>query len=428
LLVTAILTVILWSFHRGWVGALRTASEVNQQLQAQAQELEAATVRLQRQSSQFRTATDIARAGYAILDLERLLVEVVNRIQEGFSTMGVYYAGLFLLDEEERSATLRAATGEVGQLVLETDYKLELDDRSTVGRSVIHRQPRMVLDVEAAGGAGAGAVATLPVPMPYTRSEIALPLRSRGRVLGALNLHSTQKEAFDQDDIVILQTMADQVAVAVDNARLFSQTAGLLEEVQAVQRRYLAEAWRTFLVTRPITGVEYTQPGAELPGDGALLRQARQEAVAQERTVVKSVVLPLDDEGREMESEAALVVPLRLHGQVIGTLALHDHGPSEGTVGVDGEGPWTDEDVAMVEMIAEQVALTVDNLRLMDQTQRRAAREQLISEIADRMQRAVDIEDLMRITAEGLNEAIGGSRAFIQMKLHQDEDARGGGG
>jgi GAF domain-containing protein len=252
--------------------------------------------------------------------------------------------------------------------------------------------------------------------MPETRSEIALPLRSRGRILGALSVHSTRRTAFEEDDVAVLQTMADQVAVAIDNAQLFSQTETVLAEVQAVQRHYLAQAWQDFLALSSVNQVDYTQPGVEV-GDARILREARHRAMKEGQTVsVDSADDPADVSLAD-PGQAAMVVPLKLREQVIGTLALLE---------TRHQRLWTAEEIAMTETVAEQVALTVENLRLMDETQRRAVRERLVSEISDRMQRATDMTDLMRITAEGLNEALNGSRTLVQMGV--ESESTGGNG
>jgi GAF domain-containing protein len=185
-----------------------------------------------------------------------------------------------------------------------------------------------------------------------------------------------------------------------------------LEEVQAIQQRYLAQTWKDFLITRPVIQVDYTQPGIEL-GNGSLLHRARREAMVHGQTVTVEAFPPDQDESAASpqtpatgSGQAALVVPLKLREQVIGTMTLHE---------TSHQRPWMPEEIDMAETIAEQVVLTVENLRLMDETQRRVAREQLVGEISDRMQQAMDMEDLMRITAEELNMALGGSRTFVQM-------------
>jgi GAF domain-containing protein len=410
LFVAVVLTLLWSSFGHGWLDTLLGADAANQQLRAQARELEETNKQLQRHSSQLQATAEIAKAGSSILDPDALLIEVVNRVEEAFRPLGVYYAGLFLLDETQRFAKLKAATGEAGKLALEMGHQVELDETSAVGWCVIRRQAHIALSV------GENTVRFGTVPMPETRSEIALPLRSRGRILGALSVHSTRRTAFEEDDVAVLQTMADQVAVAIDNAQLFSQTEAVLAEVQAVQRHYLAQAWQDFLALSSVDQVDYTQPGVEV-GDERILREARHKAAQEGRTVSvdsadNSVTASLADPGQN-----AMVVPLKLREQVIGTMALLE---------TRHQRLWTAEEIAMTETVAEQVALTIENLRLMDETQRRAVRERLVSEISDRMQRATDMADLMRITAEGLNEALSASCTLVRMGT-ADESIGGNG-
>jgi GAF domain-containing protein len=394
LLITISLTMILWASNRGWLKALERTDITTQQIQKQTQELEETNKRLQRQTSQLQTTMEIARAGSSILDPEKLLTEVVNQIENGFSPMGVYHVGLFLLDEQRRFAQLKAATGEAGRLSLEMGYRLELDDTSTIGWCINHRQARVTSNVEK------GVMQFGPIPMPHTRSEIALPLRSRGRVLGAMSVQSTQETAFDELDVAVLQTMTDQVAVAIDNARLFSQTETMLEEVQSVQRRYLDQAWQDFMATRPVSKIDYTQPGTE-PRGGDALYEARRQAMALGQTTIS-------EPQKEGDDGAALVVPLKLREQVIGTMVLQETDPQRS---------WTDEEIAMAETIAEQVALTVDNLRLMEETQRRAGREQLTRQITDKMRHAVSIDDLIQTAIREMSTALGTSNAFVQLSM-----------
>jgi len=409
LLVVVIMTLVLWSFNRSWWDAMARASAVNQQLQARTQELEKTTDLLHRQTSQLQATAEIARVGSSILDPGVLLAEVVNQIQDGFRLMGVYYVGLFLLDETQQFAVLKAATGDAGQLLLEMGHKVKLDETSAIGWCIVNREARITPDLKE------GTVQYDVLPMPHTRSEIGLPLRTRGRALGALSVHSTQEAAFGEADIAVLQAMADQVMVAIDNARLFSQTESALKEVQAAHRRYLGRSWEDFLAAKPVTQVDYCHPGTE-PGDEGFLREARRAAMVHGRAVATDSSSP-DVDGELSSSQTALIVPLKLRGQIVGTMALHE---------ARHHRPWTARDIVLAETVAEQVALTVENLRLMDETQRSAAHERLVSEISDRMQRAPDMESLMRITAEELNRTLGGSRAYV--RLGTAAELAGGGG
>jgi GAF domain-containing protein len=149
--------------------------------------------------------------------------------------------GLFLVEEEPGDsgrtfAVLRAGTGEAGRKMLELKHKLEVGSESMIGQCVARDEARIALDV------GQEAVRFVNPHLPDTRSEMALPLRARGQVIGAMSVQSTEEAAFDEADISVLQTMADQVAVAIDNAQLFADAEATVEEMENIQRRYLGQA------------------------------------------------------------------------------------------------------------------------------------------------------------------------------------------
>ena len=382
------IVMILWAFNRGWVDALSQASVANQQLRAQTDALEETT-------KQLRATAAVAHACSSILDPEALSVEVVNRIQKELGGLDVYYAGLFLLDEAEadadrRFAALSAATGSIGRQLLEQDYKLPLDGSSAISRCITGQQPVVISGEEE-------EALVADSPLRRARSEAALPLYSRGRVLGALSVQSTQEDVFDENIVAVLAAMADQVAVALDNARLFTQTGTALREVQAAQRRYLTEAWKEFLSIRPVTRFDYTQPGIELgDSDGKLLRDARRAAMLHERAVAIDSA-PSDPEAEPVASQTVLAVPLKLRGQVIGALSLHE---------TRRRRSWTAAEIGMAETIAEQVALTVENLRLMDEAQRRATRERLVGEVTARVRESLDLDTVLQSAAREISEAL----------------------
>jgi GAF domain-containing protein len=392
------LAMVMWAFNRGWVDALTQAGASNRQLQAQTEALQATTKHLQATAA-------VAHACSSILDPEKLVFEVVNQIQREFGGMGVYYVGMFLLDSEEedserRSAVLRAATGSVGRRLLDQGYAVVLDGTSAVGRCITQRQS-VVASSESTGLLPGGSL------LEGARSGAALPLRSRGRVLGALSVQSTRENVFDTEIVGVLEAMADQLAVALDNARLFAQTEAALKEVQAAQRRYLAQAWKEFLGVRPVTHVEYIQPGIE-PGDGGLVQDAQHAAMLHERAVATDSAPPADSAGEGASPQTVLAVPLKLRGQVIGTLSLHE---------TSRRRPWTPEEIALAETIAEQVALTVENLRLMDEARRRATREQLVGEVSGRMRETLDMDAVLKTAAQEIHKALGLHDVTIQMQV-----------
>jgi len=426
-IVAIALTWILWRSSQNSSHTHKRASSAHMRLQAQTQQLEASVARVQRQSSELQAALDIAQASSAILGPDKLLDQLdqlVNRIQGGFSQAGVYYVGLLLLNEPQQVAVLRAATGEAGKLLLDMGYKQTVDQTSTIGRCITHGQARIAPDGDE------GALQFGNLPMPDARSEIALPLRARGRTLGALSMTSTKKAAFTEADVAILQTMADQVAVAIDNATLYTQTRTALDQLQAVQHQHESQAWADFLSAKPRASVDYVEPGAEL-GSQQFLNDARRAAIVHGRTVATTSP-PLDDNRGNGDREngpapqAALVVPLKLRAPgastapadgtgvapapatVIGTIALHQTGDHRS---------WTADEIGLAENIAEQVSLTVENLRLMEETQRRATQERVISQVATSTRETLDMETVIKTAVQEIRQVLGLPEVSIRLAI-----------
>lgn len=173
----------------------------------------------QRRAEQLATAADVSRTAISVLNPDDLIIQSVELIRERFARgAGVHYAALFLVDDSGAWAELRHATGEAGRALLERGHKLEVGGNSMVGWAAANRRARIALDV------GAEPVRFANPLLPDTRSEIALPLVVGGRVLGALDVQSTLAGAFGQADVAVLQTMADQLAIALHNAQLLTAT------------------------------------------------------------------------------------------------------------------------------------------------------------------------------------------------------------
>ncbi|HEY5730172.1 MAG TPA: HAMP domain-containing sensor histidine kinase, partial [Anaerolineales bacterium] len=172
---------------------------------------------------QLQTAADVARAATSILDINELLPKVVELIRDHFD---YYYVGMFLIDEEKEWAVLRAATGEMGKQMIETGHRLKAEDSSMIGWCITRRQARIALDV------GEDAVRFANPRLPLTRSEIALPLIAHGDIIGAMTIQSERSAAFSAVDFTTLQAMADLVANAIENARLFTERVSLNRELE----------------------------------------------------------------------------------------------------------------------------------------------------------------------------------------------------
>jgi GAF domain-containing protein len=232
--------------------------------------------------------------------------------------------------------------------------------------------------------------------LPETRSELALPLVSRGEAIGALTIQSSREAAFTEEDITTLQTMADQLANAVQNARLLERTQAALAEVEATQRRYLQQAWTDYTQAARSTGYETARPGAAPLGDVVL--PEIQRAIEQQHTMTST------EGGDEGQRRSALVAPIALRGEMIGVLGVHD----------DSARQWTDGEIALVEAVAERMAQTAENLRLLDETQRRAQREQALREITARVRGSTDPDTIVRTALRELGTTLG-RPAFVRL-------------
>jgi anti-anti-sigma regulatory factor/putative methionine-R-sulfoxide reductase with GAF domain len=186
-------------------------------------ERESLLVHLESRALQLQTAAEVAQAASSILDLPVLLQRVVDLVVERF---GLYYAGLMLVDADGRFATLRAGTGEAGRQMVAQGLRLEAGSHSMVGWCLTNKQPRIAADVTA-------DPSYLKVPLlPETRSEMVVPLLIGDRVIGVLDIQSRRIGAFAEDEVLVFQTMADQLAVAIENARVVAEMRGLNEDLQ----------------------------------------------------------------------------------------------------------------------------------------------------------------------------------------------------
>jgi GAF domain-containing protein/HAMP domain-containing protein len=346
------------------------------------------TRELEQRSAYLEASAEVGRAATSILETDRLIQQVVELIRERF---GLYYVGLFLRDETGEWAVLRAGTGEAGRAMLARGHRIKVGE-GMIGWSVAHSEARVALE------AGEDAVRLATAELPDTRSEAALPLRSHGQVLGALTVQHTQSGAFDQDTLVVLQTMADQVAVALDNARLFVESQAALEEVRRAYGELSREAWAELLRARPDLGYRSDEHGVT---SAEKIWRPEMERALQEGEIIQG-------DGAGTKTKSPLAVPIKVRGDVIGVLDTYKPGDA---------GEWTPEEIALLETLAEQLGLALDSARLYQDTQRRAAREQLTREITEKMRSVAGVEDIIQTAVDELSRVLGTSRTFVRLGL-----------
>ncbi len=212
----------------------------------------------ERKAVQLQTAAEIARETIGLLDLDNLLSHSINLIRERF---GFYHSSVFLMDDERKFAVLRESTGEAGRQMKAREHKLGVGSQSIVGWVTQNARARVADDVTA-------DPMHRPNPLlPATRSELGIPLRIGETVIGALDVQSTIPYAFAPDDITILQVIADQIAIAVENARLFSTTREYLSRHRSLYQVTTAAASSTTLdnaLFSAAQGLRVTMNGARV--------------------------------------------------------------------------------------------------------------------------------------------------------------------
>ncbi len=345
------------------------------------------TQELRQRSVYLEAAAKVGRAAASILDADELMQTVVRQISQEFD---LYYVGLFLVDAAGQWAVLRANAGQSEGPLPALGQRLAVADSSMVGWSIVNAEPRIALEAET------DEVRQPRPELPRTRSEAALPLRARGQVIGAISVQHTQPDAFDQDILVVLQTMADQVAVALENARLFAEREEALQTAQRAYGELSREAWVEILQSRSTLGYRSDERGVEAAGD--VWRPEMEQALHSGQTVRGN--------GAHGGEVRPLAVPIKIRDQVVGVLDTYK--PA-------GSGDWTEEEVALVEAIAAQLDAALESARLYQDTQHRAAREQAIRHVTDEMRRAVDIEAILQTTLAEMSRALGAPRVYVRL-------------
>ncbi len=350
------------------------------------------TVSLEKRASQLQTVSSLARTIASVQDLNVLLPNIANLVSEQF---GFYHTGIFLLNDAHTHAVLKAASSDGGRRMLARDHQLPLDSESIVGYVTSRGEPRIALDV------GADAVYFNNPDLPDTRSEIALPLRVSGKVIGALDVQSTQTNAFSVEDVEVLSTLADQVAVAIENARLFGDAQKALGEARVTFERYVQQEWGNFAQQVRHTGYVF---------DGKQITVLDTSSKREPPRAIQTGSLVLD----KGKTSATVSVPIKLRGQTIGVLDVRSK---------RGAREWSREEIMLLEAAAERAALALENARLLEGAQRRAARERTIGEISARIGSASDFNSILRATVEEMGRRIGAAEVVFEL-----ESATGQGG
>ncbi|RME51484.1 MAG: GAF domain-containing protein [Caldilineae bacterium] len=349
--------------------------------------------RVQERTRALETSADISRRLTTILDINELLQYVVSSLQQVF---GYYHVHIYLVDETTGELVMREGSGKIGRQLKAAGHKLQ-PGQGIVGGVASKGRAFLAEDVD-----------TVPQffrnpLLPKTQSELAVPLRKGEKVLGVLDIQSDEKGGLSRNDLVLTQSIADQLAVAVDNARLFEETQTAMKQVEILNRRLTHEAWGE--IRRKTRASEYVfAPGGVAPAPDDWLPAMRQ-AIRQKKLVQYS------QKGNGQMPATDIALPLILRGEVIGVIGIErpaDH-------------PWLEDELNAVQTLGEQIALALDTARLARETEKAAWRDRVVSETTARVWSSAEVEAVMRTAVAQLGEKLGASEVVIQLGVTEEE-------
>ena len=376
-------------------------SQVGSAFNNMAEELQARQQRLADRTHGLEIIASLGERLNAILNLEELLAEVVNQVKD---KLGYYHAHIYLLDDTGEKLVVAEGTGPAGVEMKTKGHNIPLDAPSSlVARAARTGQIVSVDNVRQTPD-------WLPNPLlPDTSAEMAVPitLGVEGQVVGVLDVQQDRVGGLDEGDANLLRTLANQVAVAIRNARLFTELETALNEARELQRRYIAQSWDRTRVTRKSVGrVQISLGESTTLGEG-MIASAQQQALSHQKPTLVALTGPQDDPATHL----ALVAPVMLRDVMIGDLQLH---------GIDPDREWTKSELALINGVIDQVAQIAENLRLFEETRERATREQTIREITDKLRATPNLDALLETATRELGQHLGVRHTVLELGIEAE--------
>jgi GAF domain-containing protein len=340
-------------------------------------------------------SSNIAQIINQELEVQQLLDSTVNTIREEFD---FYHVQVFLIDESFTYANLIASTGEAGRQLLARNHRLPVGSQSVVGRATQIGEPIVTQDT------GVDTVHSINELLPDTQAELALPIIDSGNIIGALDVQSINATAFQPVDIQALQIVANQLAVAIRNARLFDQAQHNinenkrlvfeyetnLREVDRLNRSLTKQSWDSYLTQSYVDGVTLSKDRFVPRADWS---DAMRTATTQQQTHIVA-----------SDETNLIAVPIILRGQVLGAIEVELDGTTS-----------TSDSTEMIQAISQRLAISLESARLFEETQEATLQEQQINEIVTSYETAVTIDELLQVTLEKLQQSLGAEEGKIRL-------------
>jgi GAF domain-containing protein len=355
----------------------------------------------QRTAVLLEASANIGQSVSQMLELNDLLKRAVEIVRDRFA---FYHVQIFLIDDSRDYAYLQASTGEIGEQLMARGHRLRLDSHSVIGRVSLSGEPIIARDSDSGHA--------FNELLPDTRSELAIPIKDSDGIIGALDVQSRLSNAFTANEIRVLNVIANQLATAIRNARLFETQAHSLREnkrlfiesetnlreIQRLNRQLTRQAWADYLkMDRRITGVTLEGQGFSNKAEWT----SEMVESGQRRRPIKANV----------DGQRKVAVPIELRGEVVGAIEIE-------LPKIDDE----ESTIDMIQAISQRLAVSLDNARLFEETQEATAQEQRVGELVSRYQSANTVDDLLQITLEGLIETLGADAGSIRLGRLPDDD------
>lgn len=388
-------------------------------------------------ANQLMTASEIARdTSSGSQEISDLLQRLVKLVRERF---GFYHSSIFLLDKLGQNAILRESTGEAGEVMKQRGHKLAVGSPSIIGQTTLTGNPVIVNDVSQEAN-------YYPNPLlPETHAEAGIPLVNSGQVIGALDVQSTRVNAFTEDDIRILQVMADQLAIAIQNAELFTRTESslsrhrLLHQITAVAGKSstvddaIRSAVETLRLTMANDQITYWSPVksgklvvkayAGLPDITLASTTINIGERAVGTAALQKYTLHIDEASAESskqpvnpESQSIVCVPVTYKDRLLGVINVENTEPAA----------YDETDQEIITTLATNLASIISNIELVDQVRLQVDRQQQLYEITSKIRRSVDVETIMQTSVSEIASALNIKHASIELTAGLDNTGASG--
>jgi len=328
---------------------------------------------VQERITELALSMEVGQRASTIRELDELLPIIIEFIRTRFD---LYYAHIYFLDDIGRNLIIRAGTGTVGKELMARRHNLPMGGNSIVGRAAAAGQSIVVSDTEQSD-------IHMPNPLlPKTRSELAVPLIVEGRVMGVLDMQADTANTFTEQNLTVFEAMATQLAISIDGAQLWALSVDAQQKSEQALKQFAQQVWAEKLASQ-------------------------QESLGYMYDL--SSITPL-----KSDLENGVSVPVVVQNQPIGRLS----------VAMPANRDLSDDEHTLLEAVTQQLTQKAENLRLFEQTQQRAAREQLTRQIIDKVRAAYSVEDALQTAVEELSKALGEAHTFVTLEAEQANDRK----